>query len=497
MMVLDVTGSMNSTNAGDSVNKITALKTEVMNFYDTIMDSDTPDVRIRFGVVPYSSNVNVGRIINDANPDWISNQVDIPSRRVETETVATSGPVVTWNNISGFSSWSNTGTVATGRNSSNCSSTPLPSAEYETTTISSDPAATSSITTGGGGTDSNPDTRRITTSDQTLWNAFRYRYRWSNSSSQCRLERAPGIRRATETSTEDQRFRYIYSMTTYDVTDVRNGTADPLQVGRRGADVTPFWNGCLREPDTVAFASNVPSIPSGAIDLSTTTIPSSEAQRWRMHLPNVTFARSNNIGDTQSSTPAELSTYNHYNDYTVNGGQQCSTEAMNLTEIPTSNRGTFAAYINSLTPNGNTYHDVGMLWGGRLISPTGLFGAVNSSPPNGQEVSRHIVYMTDGEMYPNQGALTFQGVEWLEGRVGSANDWNELRARHNRRLLAACNAAKAQNITVWFVSFGTSLDATMRSCASGDRSYQADNAAELQQQFQNIAAQISRLRLSE
>ncbi len=61
----------------------------------------------------------------------------------------------------------------------------------------------------------------------------------------------------------------------------------------------------------------------------------------------------------------------------------------------------------------------------------------------------------------------------------------------------ACDAAKARNITVWVVSFGTSLSADMQACASGDKAYQASNNAQLRTQFQAIAQQITRLRLSE
>lgn len=43
MMVLDVTGSMATTNSGDTVNRISALKTATMNFFDTLTTADIGD----------------------------------------------------------------------------------------------------------------------------------------------------------------------------------------------------------------------------------------------------------------------------------------------------------------------------------------------------------------------------------------------------------------------------------------------------------------------
>ena len=52
-------------------------------------------------------------------------------------------------------------------------------------------------------------------------------------------------------------------------------------------------------------------------------------------------------------------------------------------------------------------------------------------------------------------------------------------------------------ITVWVVSFGVSLNSSLTSCASPGKAYQANNAAQLNENFQAIARQISKLRLSQ
>ena len=104
--------------------------------------------------------------------------------------------------------------------------------------------------------------------------------------------------------------------------------------------------------------------------------------------------------------------------------------------------------------------------------------------------------MTDGQLEPQKGVYGFQGQEYEMERVGGTTN-AEFVARHEARFQAVCNAARARNITVWVVSFGTTLNNSMRACASGDKAFQANNQTQLHLNFQSIASQITRLRLSE
>src|SRR3546814_15455349 len=104
--------------------------------------------------------------------------------------------------------------------------------------------------------------------------------------------------------------------------------------------------------------------------------------------------------------------------------------------------------------------------------------------------------MSDGEMAPNWGNLTFQVYEELMHR-GSGTYSTSLTSLHNNRFQQLCTAAKRKNITVWGVSFGTSLNSSLENCASPGKAYEAKNAASLNENFQAIARQISKLRLSQ
>jgi hypothetical protein len=140
-----------------------------------------------------------------------------------------------------------------------------------------------------------------------------------------------------------------------------------------------------------------------------------------------------------------------------------------------------------------------MVWGVRLLSPTGLFADENAVAPNERPISRHIIFMTDGDMAPNMGNLSFQGYEYLMRRVGGSIDTSDsqLTDRHNNRFLQLCAAAKARNITIWVIGFGTALNTQLTTCSTPGKAYQTASAAQLKTIFASIAGQISRLRLSQ
>src|SRR3954464_6733616 len=89
MLVLDTTGSMDNdvndnVTSTDSARKITALRDAVMALYDQLAPTQTQlqaaGMRLRYGVVPYSSTVNVGALIRAANASYISDSVTYQSR---------------------------------------------------------------------------------------------------------------------------------------------------------------------------------------------------------------------------------------------------------------------------------------------------------------------------------------------------------------------------------------------------------------------------------
>lgn len=95
MFVLDNTGSMASALPGDTQSKMAALKTAVKCFYEIVARLDTnaacvggvpsggtgDQVQVRFGFVPYDTNVNVGRLLP---PEYVANSWTYQSREITT-----------------------------------------------------------------------------------------------------------------------------------------------------------------------------------------------------------------------------------------------------------------------------------------------------------------------------------------------------------------------------------------------------------------------------
>ena len=70
------------------------------------------------------------------------------------------------------------------------------------------------------------------------------------------------------------------------------------------------------------------------------------------------------------------------------------------------------AYVNTLDPGGNTYHDTGMIWGTRMISSAGIFA---DSPDTfaSMPVARHIIFMSDGVIVTDSDTYSLYGIETL------------------------------------------------------------------------------------
>jgi Flp pilus assembly protein TadG len=510
MFVLDTTGSMGDTPTGDTMDKIGSLKIAVKCFYEIVarLDTDatcvtgTPSggtgnqTQIRFGFVPYATNVNVGKLLPTA---WFADSWHYQTRKanwtpVTSYTYPNPPTDTTGSSGSGNSSWS-TPTVVSG---ASCSNTPA-----DRTNVSGTYAVDSAVTTAGNGT------KTWTT---TTYSKYDINYEDASNWWSCWVTES---RRGTGTYTvvnhsqaAVQVTNNVFSNWDYDQLNVnigllKNGTSwnSSFQwpIGANGTNATINWDGCVEERDTVSQASYSP-IPSGAkdLDIDSVPVPGDATTQWKPVLPDLIKTRN---GGTWS-TSATLGTTADYG----NGSYYaCPREARKLQAWP--NATTFDDYVDSLVPQGNTYHDIGLIWGGRLLSPTGLFASENAATPQGGEIERHMIFMTDGDPCTGTDNYTAYGVNWFDRRtVGTATTPTDgctttgnLTSQVNARTAALCTAIKNKNITLWVITFGT-LDADtvtrMTACATPGRYFNATNAATIQSTFKSIADQISQLRLT-
>lgn len=502
MFVLDVTGSMadcpdNSNCGGGPGSKIVALRSAVMSFYDTVQGATSTSAQVRYGVVPYSQQVNVGASIPRAymadnalyqsrvarfNPAaWPENDAGdrvVYSDQVEWLPLSTNALGSTNTNSYRYRTDGSTGTI----HANVCTNYP----KTYNPTINGDPQTwevigpTELVLNQWSGGNSYEragcrarvkKTRALTTTDVTpQFRDWVYCPVTTGTGSPCNVTnpaRSPA-------GWESVNFSSIYT----------NNRID-LPVGANGTMTTVNWQGCIEEPDTV-LTDNYSPIPATAYDLDINLVPTTESQKWKPALINAVWKREDSNGNNINWL---YLTWDQ-----GRPGWVCPPAARKLSTIA---RGDLQSYVNGLTPSGNTYHDIGMLWGSRFISPRGIFSAENTTAPNGDPIARHIVFMTDGAQVNNVENYANYGVEWWDRRItGDGNSTREFNRRASR-LQAICRAAQQENITVWVVAFGTSLTQNLRDCASPGRAFQASDSATLTARFQEIAQKIAALRLTQ
>lgn len=412
MFVLDTTGSMSSTPSGGSPNrwtlsKIDGLKQAVKDFYAALgPGAPTGPGRIRYGFMPYSSNVNVGRILYRLNPAYIAGgigveNVNFPSRR---------------------------GTA-------------------------------------------------VRTACSNAWqsNCYEVNWRWINLSQDV----SPWVRTIDKVANP----AYFQS--------------NP----ENSKDYAPpsfAWNGCIREASTVQDITSTSSleVPLNAYDLQIDLKPSSAATRWKPALSQLQYQKSTDSNGLLSAV-----------------GYSCPQEASPLQQYATDYNSTskssasLNAYVDTLFASGQTYHDIGLIWGARFLAPAGIYSATNSDvvAPGGYQVSRHIVFMTDGQLDTSTYIADAWGVNELMDDVQQDNavapataDRNRLQASHLRRTQIICNEMKKRGFIIWIVGFGSSgLSRELKECATDpDHWAVATDTAALRRTFAKIAQTIGGLRLT-
>lgn len=500
-MVLDTTGSMGATLSGTSQTRIQALRAAMKNFYDTLaMEATGSNARIRYSFVPYSSSVNVGRLINDRDPDFLADQWPIQSREPVFRTineqvfVGWDEPVFTSaENYSAETSGSASQFSTTNYSSQNSCNSALPS---DTAWSNNGASFESSSTTSASGrqvvttTTTQPQIRTRytcvrTNNDGRPWRVFSYpvtrnflTYQYATSDA------------VYETRTRQEFSNWAYKQVNFSTVDYKRFVPATVNNGANGTPVSYTWNGCIEERDTVAtgsvsYSSLLGMSPSDAEDLNIDKLPQAGdgSTKWGPMWPELAYYRLNssnaltNLSETTRGAKAQ---------------SFCPQRAQLLQEMEQSS---FYSYADSLVAAGATYHDLGMIWGLRLNSPEGPWQElVNATPNNGAKVARHIIFMTDGMMEPNYSIQSTYGVEWHDRRV-TDDGYSNHAARHTARFRALCDVAKAKGFRVWVIAFGSSLTTDLTYCASSNSSFLATNANQLNTAFQDIAKSVGELRV--
>lgn len=292
------------------------------------------------------------------------------------------------------------------------------------------------------------------------------------------------------------------------------------------ADLSVTWDGCIEErrtfKNTDGNASddwlNYPSSPSDAVDMDIDRVPDSNPDtQWKPLLPSAVWGpKATLVGNAWSGDYTTDTIRSGENTSSSDTGRNlsnnsCVTASRKLTNYNGvgSNQSAqdLSDYVGTLVPHNNTYHDIGLLWGARLMSPTGIFASENATTAGGAQIQRHLIFMTDGATATTTNNYASYGLEWWDRRQidpAGPNDSNyddKLNAVNNARSNALCTAIKNKNITLWVIYYGSSDTATktrLTNCAtSSTYFYEAQNTTLLISKFREIADRISNLRLTQ
>jgi hypothetical protein len=386
MMVLDTTGSMADTNPGDSSSKIAVLRQTVKSFYNSVESSKTQGVRVRYGFVPYSTNVNVGFLLKSK---WMDDQGAYEGR---TAVATSNGRSAKW--------------------------------RYASTSVS-----------------------------------------------------FPGWKSGDSD------------------TPVKGGTIY-LKMGGSAtnpANIAVTFSGCIEERATYVINdySNVDLTRARDLDIDTEPDSADPTTQWRPVLHEVSWLRAVTPSFKGYWYPGTVDYDDDFMQASSNGYSACPAKARKLAPMASSE---VASYVDGLVPAGSTYHDIGMIWGGRLLSPTGLFASENGEI-NGRPTMRHLIFLTDGDTSALEYSNGAYGVEPLSQRRWNSSSRYNLTQTVENRFAFACDQVRNHNITIWVIGFGTSVTPLLQNCAGSGHWFQASNASQLSDAFAAIAAAIGDLRI--
>ncbi|WP_299192675.1 Tad domain-containing protein [uncultured Erythrobacter sp.] len=503
MFVLDTTGSMawntDGTNCGVSGglwvecadSRISALRDSVLTFYDTVDSATSASAQIRYGILPYSNQVNVGDSLNSS---WMKTSHTYQSREADWQITYTYEPTDYQYTRTG-SGYSYTSQGSTEENEYGLTYDQCVASINSRSDIYVSSSEATWTQTSQSGTDPRTTTYDGVVRYERLTFTGGYYY---SSNGRCRLfyDReyyyADSTITVTEGRVENQEFFWAYRPVEWNVSSVYSNGSVSLPTGWEEANETHTWNGCIEEASTVVSSTWDP-VPTGAYDLDIDLVPSSDDERWAPMLRSLAYYRYPDGSGTWTTSEVTGSTEDksHPND-------TCPKAARKLAAFDSrTDLENWVSASNGFIPNGATYHDFGMIWGGRFITPDGIFSSENATAPNGDAISRHIVFMTDGEQSTSNSIYGLYGIEWWDRRVTTDASSTNMATNHAERFQAACRAARNKNISVWVVAFGTTLSQNLIDCATPGRAYQASNSDELDTAFTEIAEKIAALRLTE
>ena len=162
----------------------------------------------------------------------------------------------------------------------------------------------------------------------------------------------------------------------------------------------------------------------------------------------------------------------------------CGTEILDLTD----NLAAVEAHIDSLSASGNTYIPAGLAWGWRALDPNLPLGNLSNSQTDRK---RALILMTDGA-----------NTVYLSAPNHNNDSAQTNTAATDALTLELCQSIKDDGIDLYSVAYklgsgNAAAEQMVKDCATNQTMFfSADDQAELEKAFENIAASLFEVRLS-
>lgn len=436
---------------GTGGSRIGALRQAVKDFHSTMAANADANTKIRYGFVTYTSTVNAGKAIQSVSPSYLvgnnaGEKWTYQTRRVNAD------------HTTSISSYSNL-------------SSSITRAQCNAYTPTRNPTAALTYLSDG--------------------TATKTEYQWSGSRCQSRVHTMIP--------------QWIYDEFEQDVSGFVSGNSVVNPTSATG-QVTR-WDGCIEERQTERGTT---SFTSESKDLDPDLIPTSDVStRWKPMWAHVVYSRKVGFRNWWGGTDYYLtrnSVLTEGDDNNVgtpassennlkNGFVTCGKPVKRLSEMTAAQ---VAAYVDAadFKAIGGTYHDVGMIWGLRMISPNGIFRNDTAAWPGRAQPNRVIVFLTDGAMSPSEQLYGLYGIEYYDRRIAGTSS-TSLIDFHNARFLAVCAKARAMGVDVWTVAIGMSTTPELTTCATNSaQALDTTSGSGLSDTFKRIAKHVAMLRMS-
>lgn len=207
---------------------------------------------------------------------------------------------------------------------------------------------------------------------------------------------------------------------------------------------------------------------------------------------SVSQADIDNVASSDSDTSLQ---WGRYDPQSQQGESQdgCPSESKKLATY--LDEAAFNKAVGEATANvtGGTYHDIGMLWGARFLSPTGMFSSDNPTSHGIVPVNRHIVFMTDGKLDTGSSLYSAFGVDRDHNRIKGSGSTND---KHIARFLSVCDAVKSSKTTIWVIALDVTDTDQIDDCATSPGHFYTSDGSNLETIFETIGRGIGNLRLT-